>query len=105
MSRGPRNASYWQYCQFYLANAAYDIFTNINNHIKIFFSIRQEALIDSNQLAPNLRRNIDAFIVKLEYDKEDLRKMFNMYVKNEDDNNLNLSGLKKIKSNEGIFRN
>lgn len=95
MSRGPRNASYWQYCQFSLANAAYDIFTNINNHIKIFFSIRQEALIDSNLLAPNLRRNIDAFIVRLEYDKEDLRKMFDMYVKYEDDNNLNLSDLKK----------
>lgn len=95
MSRGPRNASFWQYCQYALANAAYDIFTNVNKHIKIFFSIRQEALIDTNLLAPNLKRNIEAFIVRLEYDKDDLRKMFDMYVNYEDDDNLHISNLKK----------
>lgn len=94
MSRGPRNASYWQYCQYSLANAAYDILTNSNNHVKVFYSIRQEALIDSNLLAPNLKRNIESFIVKLEYNKDDLHKMFNMYVSNEDDVNLNNSTLK-----------
>lgn len=96
MSRGPRNASYWQYCQYALANAAYDIFTNSNKHIKVFYSIRQEALIDTDALAPNLKRNIEAFIVKLNYSKNDLRHMFNMYVVNEDDNNLNNSTLKRI---------
>ncbi len=88
MSRGPRNASFWQYCQYALANAAYDLF-NINNHIKVYYSIRQEALIDTNKLAPNLKRNIEAYIVSLEYTKNDLRQMFDIYILNEDNNNLN----------------
>lgn len=88
MSRGPRNASYWQYCQYALANASYDLF-NINNHIKVYYSIRQEALIDTNKLAPNLKRNIDAYIINLEYSKEDLKRMFDVYVLNEDNDNLN----------------
>lgn len=40
MSRGPQNASYWQYCQYALAQASYDITTNINSHIKVYYSIR-----------------------------------------------------------------
>lgn len=87
MSRGPRNASYWQYSQYALAEASYDIF-NANNHIKVFYSIRQEALIDSSGLAPNLARNIEAYIVNLDYDKADLKCMFDIYVQHEDDNNL-----------------
>ena len=93
MSRGPRNASYWQYCQYALANAAYDLF-NVNNHIKVYYSIRQEALIDTSKLAPNLKRNIEAYIVNLEYTKKDLKHMFDIYVQNEDNNNLNSSEFK-----------
>lgn len=93
MSRGPRNASYWQYCQYALANAAYDLF-NVNNHIKVYYSIRQEALIDTSKLAPNLKRNIEAYIVNLEYGKKDLKCMFDMYVKHEDNDNLNSSQYK-----------
>lgn len=95
MSRGPRNASYWQYCQYALANAAYDLYSNINQHIKIYYSIRQEALIDTSKLAPNLKRNIEAYIVNLEYNKKDLKCMFNIYVNNEDDDNLNSYKLKQ----------
>lgn len=93
MSRGPRNASYWQYCQYALANAAYDLF-NVNNHVKVYYSIRQEALIDTSKLAPNLKRNIEAYIVNLEYNKKDLKHMFDIYVQNEDNNNLNSSEFK-----------
>lgn len=93
MSRGPRNASYWQYCQYALANASYDLF-NVNNHIKVYYSIRQEALIDTSKLAPNLKRNIEAYIVNLEYGKKDLKCMFDMYIKYEDNDNLNSSQYK-----------
>lgn len=93
MSRGPRNASYWQYCQYALANAAYDLF-NVNNHIKVYYSIRQEALIDTSKLAPNLKRNIEAYIVNLEYGKKDLKCMYDMYIKYEDNDNLNSSQYK-----------
>lgn len=71
MSKGPRNASYWQYCQYALANVAYDIFSNSNHHIKVYYSIRQEALIDTYLLSSNLKRNIESYIVNLEYSKED----------------------------------
>lgn len=94
MSRGPRNASFWQYCQYALANASYDLY-NVNNHIKVYYSIRQEALIDTNKLAPNLKRNIEAYIVNLEYNKNDLKCMFDMYVKYENNENLYSSKLKK----------
>ena len=80
MSREPRDVSYWQYCQYALANASYNLY-NVNNHIKVYFSIRQEALIDSSKLAPNLKRIIDAYIANLEYTKKDLKCMFDMCVK------------------------
>ena len=88
MSRGPRNASYWQYSQYALASASYDIFSNINNHIKVYYTIRQEALIDSHELAPNTKRNIEAYLVTLYYSKIDLYNMFKLYIENEKDTNL-----------------
>lgn len=94
MSRGPRNASYWQYCQYALANASYDIFSNTNQHIKVYYSIRQEALIDTHDIAPNLKKNIESYIINLEYSKKDLKSMFDMYVHNENDDNLNSSDLR-----------
>lgn len=94
-SRGPRNASFWQYSQYALSNAAYDIFSNSNQHIKVYHSIRQEALIDTHLIAPNLKRNIESYIVNLDYSKYDLKTMFDMYVNNEDDSKLNLSEFKE----------
>jgi hypothetical protein len=46
-SVGSRNASIWQYSQLSLANAAYDIFSSTNQHIKVYYTIRQEALLDA----------------------------------------------------------
>ena len=88
MSRGARNASYWQYSQYALANAAYDLFSNINNHIKVYYTIREEALIDSHKIAPNNKRNIEAYLMILKYSKIDLHNMFKLYVESEDDINL-----------------
>lgn len=88
VSVGARNASLWQYSQLSLANAAYDIFSNINNHIKVFFTIRQEALLDAEEIAPNLYRNFSAYITSIEYSKKDLLDMFALYVSREDDDNL-----------------
>lgn len=95
MSRGPQNASYWQYCQYALAQVSYDINTNINRHIKVYYSIRQEALIDTNKITPNLKRNIESYIVNLDYSKYDLKQMFYQYIESEDEENLNSSNLRK----------
>lgn len=82
-----RNASFWQYAQYSLAEAAYDIY-NVNQHIKVFFTIRHEALIDAELLNKDKARNINAFITKLEYSKADLKEMYDLYIKNEAKENL-----------------
>lgn len=80
----PRNASIWQFAQFSLANASYSIYTNCNRHIKVYYTIRQEALLDSHLINPHMSRNINAFIVSLKYTKDDFQKMFERYIKCED---------------------
>lgn len=83
-----RNASFWQYAQYGLAESAYDIYTNTNHHIKVFFTIRQEALIDSEIINKDKARNINAFISTLEYSKDDLKNMYYLYISNESSENL-----------------
>ena len=90
-----KNESFWQYCQYALANASYDIFSNINSHIKVFYTIRHEALLDSHHMARNTCRNIEAYIMELKYSKQDLFEMFKIYVNNESDDNLFDAGLKQ----------
>lgn len=99
---GYRNASIWQYSQLSLANAAYDIYVSSNNHIKVFYTIRQEALLDAENVAPNMYRNFSAFITKLEYSKEDLFGMFSLYICNEKNTNLREPGF-KAKNPEKAF--
>jgi len=83
-----RNASFWQYAQYSLAESAYDIYTNTNHHIKVFFTIRQEALIDSELINKDKARNVNSFIATLEYSKEDLKQMYDLYICNETEDNL-----------------
>lgn len=83
-----RNASFWQYAQYSLAEAAYDIYTNTAHHIKVYFTIRQEALIDSEYLNKDKVRNINGYITILEYTKSNLKEMYQMYIENEEDKNL-----------------
>lgn len=54
----------------------------------MYYSIRHEALIDSERLNKDKSRNIEAFIAKIYYSKSDLKNMFNMYIASEDDKNL-----------------
>lgn len=83
-----RNASFWQYAQYSLAEASYDIFTNTAHHIKVLYTIRQEALIDAEILNKDKARNINAYITKLKYSKNDLKEMYSKYIENEEDKNL-----------------
>lgn len=83
-----RNASFWQYAQYSLAEASYDIYSNTAHHIKIFYTIRQEALIDSEYLNKDKARNINGFITMLKYSKSNLKDMYNIYIEHEDDKNL-----------------
>lgn len=83
-----KNESYWEYCQYALAESSYDIFTNTGRQIKIYYTIRQEALIDSAILNKNKARNINSYLITLEYTKNDLKNMYNNYIKNETRQNL-----------------
>ncbi len=98
----PSNASYWQYCQYSLADAAYNLFT-LNSHIKVFYTIRQEAILDSHLFVGNTAGNIGSFIIQLSYSKDDLFNMFRMYVENENDKNLCNCALKFSDAEKAMF--
>lgn len=88
LPRRSRNASFWQYAQYSLAEASYDIYANTAHHIKVIYTIRQEALIDSEFLNKDKARNINSYITRLEYGKSDLEAMYRQYIVNEEDKNL-----------------
>lgn len=83
-----QDISYWRYAQYSLADASYQLFSSVNNHIKVFYTIRHEALLDSSHLAPNTCQNIESYLCELVYTKEDIFEMFRIYIENEDDENL-----------------
>lgn len=83
MSRGPSNRSFWAYGQLALSEASYQLFIQ-NTHIRVFFSIRSEALVGAEQFT-NLFLQLRSYIVKLEYEYSDLRKMFIHYIQLESD--------------------
>lgn len=94
-SHRSRNASIWQYAQFGLAEAAYDIYCIGTHHIKVYFTIRQEALIDCEKLNSDKARNIMSYITTLLYTKSDLEAMYSLYIANEDDSNLVMKDYKE----------
>lgn len=86
MSTGSRNASFWQYAQLALMETAYT-FISINPHIKIYFSIREEALIDAEKIS-DVFDNLKQYFVGINYSEDDLKKMVRQYISNENDANL-----------------
>lgn len=83
MSRGPINRSFWAYSQIALAEASYQLFIQ-NSHIKVFFSIRSEALVGAEQYT-DVFLQLRSYIVKLEYEYGQLKKMFDHYIELEAD--------------------
>lgn len=83
MSRGPSNRSFWAYGQMALSEASYQLFIQ-NTHIRVFFSIRSEALVGAEQYT-NLFLQLRSYIVKLEYGYYHLKKMFDHYIELESD--------------------
>lgn len=92
MSVGSRNASFWQYAQLALLETAYT-FISINPHIKIYFSIREEALIDAEKIS-DVFGNLKQYFVGINYSADDLKRMVSQYIKNESNDNLVFPELK-----------
>lgn len=81
------NKEIWYYAQTGLAMASYEIKTNISDHIKVFYSIRLEALQEIGHTTPKVR-NRNSFITRLRYSKQDLHDMYEMYIQAEDEHDL-----------------
>lgn len=84
---GRYNASIWAYAQLSFAEAVYRLYAG-QHHIKIYFGIRQEALIGAEQITQEAPRITQSLITKLEYSYNDLQKMFAQYVQQELPENL-----------------
>lgn len=79
---------FWNYAQYSLAEASYDVLANINPHVRVYYTIRQEAVSRCINLTGDKARNITANIITLLYSKEDLNRMYTTYIANESDSNL-----------------
>lgn len=86
-AEGRFNASIWSYAQLAFAEAVY-IFYSARHHLKIFFSIRQEALVGAENITTQFTKIKAGLVVKLEYSFSDLRNMFARYVEHEEPENL-----------------
>lgn len=84
---GRYNASIWAYAQLSFAEAVYRLYAG-QHHIKIYFGIRQEALIGAEQITQEAPRITQSLITKLEYSYSDLETMFAQYVQQELPENL-----------------
>lgn len=77
----------WQCAQYGLLESSYNFSTAVNRHIKIFATARDEALSVESQL----RQNITSFCTHLDYNREELREIF--------ENNIQLTPKKYIQEN------
>ena len=104
-SRMPARArikDFWVYGQYALAEAAYDI-RNKNSHIKIYYTIRQEAINWDKIPNTDKARNISATITTLNYSKADLYEMYRVYIQNEKDENLFCPDVKMEKPSKAFL--
>lgn len=86
MSSGNRNASFWQYAQLSLAQAAYQI-RAVNQHVKVYYAIRKEAMKGAEAFIEEYQ-NFHGSIVSLNYSREELEEMMNIYIQQQEDCNL-----------------
>lgn len=101
MSSGNKNASFWQYAQVSLAQAAYQIRAK-NTHVKIYYAIRQEALYGAESMIEEYQ-NFHGSIVSLNYSGDELEAMMNTYILKEKDENLILPEFKKSNPQLAFF--
>ncbi len=86
-SEGKYNSSIWAYAQVSFAEAVYVLYSG-RHHIKIYYSIRQEALYGAENITTEYTKIYREMISKIEYSFIDLQKMFAKYVSLEEDQNL-----------------
>lgn len=85
-AHGKYNSSIWAYAQLAFAEAVYILFS-ARHHIKIFFSIRKEALYRGEEISIEYNKVRDR-VVTLKYTPEELFEMFSLYISRENDSDL-----------------
>lgn len=85
-AQGNYNSSIWAYAQLSFAEAVYLLYSS-RNHIKIFYSIRKEALYRGEEISTEYQK-LRYRIISLKYSKQDLYNMFCLYILNEDNSEL-----------------
>ena len=83
---GNFNSSIWAYAQLSFVEAVYTFYSS-RHHIKIFYSIRREALFRGEEISSEYQKFRDR-VIRLSYTSEELYKMFCVYVENEKENEL-----------------
>lgn len=113
-AEGKYNSSIWAYAQLAFAEAVYILYSG-RHHIKIFYSIRQEALYGAESISVEYSKFGHEMITSIQYSYSDLYKMFMQYVEAEKDENLYdasakqndpciaLCGIDKIQHRSGDF--
>lgn len=86
-AEGKYNSSIWAYAQLSFAEAVYLLYSG-RHHIKVFYSIRQEALYGAEAISVEYPKFCKEMMVPLAYTHEDLYRMFAKYVMAEKDENL-----------------
>lgn len=86
-NEGKYNKSIWAYAQLSFADAVYKLYAG-RHHVKIYFSIREEALYGGENISTNFSKISGELITRISYDYNDLKLMFEKYIFMEDKNNL-----------------
>lgn len=86
-AEGKYNSSIWTYAQLAFAEAVYILYSG-RHHVKIFYSIRQEALYGGEAISTEYSKMCKEMMVNLRYSYHDLYNMFKLYVATENDENL-----------------
>lgn len=86
---GPINPDYWIFAQLSIAEASYDIYSNQNKHIKVFFSIRKTALRCGSKYSYKFQ-NFEQGIQQIEYTKNQMLEMIDQYIVREKAINLSI---------------
>lgn len=85
-SRGPSEPLIWKYSQIALAEAVYKIYS-VRHHIKVFYTIRQEALSNIENITQEYSKILSRIVI-LNYTHEDLYKLFALYIEHENNEYL-----------------
>lgn len=77
------HVNYWQYFQLSLINAAYNIKLDFNGAIKVFFTVREEALNCEDNILHDRKAKVFSIFSRIYYTKNEQKTIFYESIQNE----------------------